>query len=69
MRISAIIPAAGVGKRFSVTGKKQFFELMGQPILYYTLLGLKMAYPFDEFIVGASDEDYPTIEEIANRAG
>jgi 2-C-methyl-D-erythritol 4-phosphate cytidylyltransferase len=69
MRISAVIPAAGVGKRFSAKMKKQFFELNGKPILYYTLLALNKAYPFDEFIVGATADDFPVIEELAKEAG
>ena len=66
--ITAIIPAAGIGKRFSSTGKKQFFEIDGKTILEYTLRSLS-AYPFDAFVIGAAPDDFERISEIASTAG
>ena len=68
-KVSAIIPAAGIGKRFCTDIKKQFFLLDGNPILYYTMKTLNDAYPFDEFVVGASAEDFKYIYRIADKLG
>ena len=62
--ISAIIPAGGIGKRFTVEGKKQFFRLNGRPIIYYTLAALIEAYDFDQVIIGAAPEDFPELASI-----
>ncbi|MGE4266058.1 MAG: 2-C-methyl-D-erythritol 4-phosphate cytidylyltransferase [Deferribacterales bacterium] len=58
MNITAIIPAAGMGKRFGGDVKKQFFEVLGHTVLYYTLTALNRAYPFKEFILGADPDDF-----------
>ncbi|TYB34486.1 MAG: 2-C-methyl-D-erythritol 4-phosphate cytidylyltransferase [Flexistipes sinusarabici] len=62
--ISAIVPAGGIGKRFTVEGKKQFFSLNGRPIIYYTLAALMGAYKFDQVIIGAAPEDFTELENI-----
>ena len=67
--VSAIIPAAGIGKRFDSEIKKQFFLIDGNPVLYYTMKALNGAYPFDEFVVGASGEDFKYISRIADKLG
>ncbi|ADD68133.1 2-C-methyl-D-erythritol 4-phosphate cytidylyltransferase [Denitrovibrio acetiphilus DSM 12809] len=62
MSVTAVIPAAGIGKRFASDVKKQFFAIFDNTVLYYTLTALNRAYPFQEFILGASPSDYEYIE-------
>jgi 2-C-methyl-D-erythritol 4-phosphate cytidylyltransferase len=62
--VTAIIPAAGKGERFSKVEKKQFYEILGEPILLYTLRELIKSYSFKEVIVGASREDFEKIENV-----
>ena len=64
--VSAIIPAAGVGKRFSTEQKKQFFTIDGKPILFYTLKNLQNSFSFKEYIVGARSEDFGYVSKIFN---
>lgn len=64
IKVSAIIPAAGAGKRFSAKQKKQFFLLNEKSVLYYTLYNLKRSYDFKEFIIGVASEDVKKVEEI-----
>lgn len=66
MSVTAILPAAGVGKRFGGNVKKQFTEFNGQPVLYYSLKCLRDAYEFDEFIIGASEDDFEFIHKVAS---
>ncbi|MDR0454254.1 MAG: 2-C-methyl-D-erythritol 4-phosphate cytidylyltransferase [Deferribacteraceae bacterium] len=67
--VSAIIPAAGVGKRFDADIKKQFFLLGDYPVLYYAMKMMNDSYPFDEFVVGAHPEDFKYISRIADKLG
>lgn len=64
MKVDAIIPAAGVGSRFSKTEKKQYFKINGREILYYTLKNLKETYNFNKFIIGALDDDRHVLKKI-----
>ncbi len=63
MDIDAIIPAAGVGSRFSDKVKKQFFLIKGEPVFFHTLKRLSSSYFFNKFIIGASENDFNFIEK------
>lgn len=58
MKVTAVVPAAGIGKRFGGGVKKQFFSIFDKTILFYTLTALSRAYPFEEFILGGSPDDF-----------
>ena len=64
MVIDVIIPAAGIGSRFSDKIKKQFFLLKGKPVFYHTLKRLNESYSFDKFLIGASENDFEFIKNI-----
>ena len=66
MSISLIIPAAGVGKRFSANIKKQFTEIDNKPLIYWTIKRLITAYNFDELIIGLNNDDIKFIENVIN---
>lgn len=69
MSVTAVIPAAGIGKRFGSEVKKQFFTIFDNTVFYYTLTALRRAYPFDEFILGASPDDFEYITSQLKMAG
>lgn len=69
MSVTAVIPAAGVGKRFGGDVKKQFAEFDGRPVLYYSLKCLRDAFEFDEFLIGAGEDDFGTVKETADALG
>ena len=64
MTIGLVIPAAGVGNRFSKDVKKQFYQIDNKPILYFTLRNILSAYNFSEVVIGISDSDRDEINEI-----
>jgi len=68
VKITAVIPAAGVGKRFGEGVKKQFFTIFDNTVLYYTLVALNRAYPFEEFILGGTSEDFPYLNDQLTKA-
>lgn len=57
--ISAVIPAAGIGKRMqTVYGdtRKQFIKIHGKPVLFYTLLPFQRSSLIDEIILVCEKE-------------
>lgn len=51
MFVSVIIPAAGKGQRFGSRLNKQFVELKGRPILYYTIRQFQISAIIDEIVL------------------
>lgn len=68
MRIDAIIPAGGIGSRFSKNEKKQYYKICGNEIIYHTLKNLNSSYKFEKFIIGVLDDDIIKVKEIMGRA-
>lgn len=64
MTVALIIPAAGIGNRFSREVKKQFFRIDDKPILYFTLKKILSLYNFDEVIIGINNQDAKEIDGI-----
>ena len=56
MKTVAIVLAAGSGSRMQADVKKQFLELAGKPILYYSLNAFQNSF-IDEIILVTSKED------------
>lgn len=54
---SAIIVAAGSSTRMSETGNKQFIEILGKPILAYTIETFENCELIDEIIIVTREED------------
>ncbi|MDY6821561.1 MAG: IspD/TarI family cytidylyltransferase [Deferribacterota bacterium] len=64
MKIDAIIPAGGLGLRFSNNVKKQFYKVLDREVIYYTVDRLTKSYNFNKIIIGASIKDYETVKYI-----
>lgn len=62
MRSTAIILAAGSGKRFNANKKKQFVKLYDKPLLYYSLKAFSESNT-DEIIVVTSRDDIDFVRE------
>ncbi len=57
MKVSAIIPAAGLGIRMGSNIPKQFLLLDGKPILHHTLSVLDQCSVVDEIVLVVSEEE------------
>lgn len=70
MKVIAIIVAAGEGKRIGGERSKQFVEIAGKPILYYTLDRFESCNLIDEIVLvlPQKDLDYAA-GEIVDRFG
>ncbi len=55
-RCGAVVLAAGAGKRMNSNTKKQFLELRGKPIIYYSLKAFQESF-VDEIVLVVSEED------------
>jgi 2-C-methyl-D-erythritol 4-phosphate cytidylyltransferase len=56
-KVTALIPAAGMGRRMGNAVAKQFLLLGGKPMLAHTLLAFQRASGVDEIIPVLSEED------------
>jgi 2-C-methyl-D-erythritol 4-phosphate cytidylyltransferase len=58
MSVCAVVPAGGTGTRMGGTVPKQFLELDGKPILYYTLKTLQDCGIITELILVVPEKEY-----------
>jgi 2-C-methyl-D-erythritol 4-phosphate cytidylyltransferase len=59
-KVTALIPAAGIGKRMGKAMAKQFLPLGDKPMLAHTLLTFQRSSDIDEIIPILSEEDMET---------
>lgn len=63
MKVSAIIPAAGLGVRMGSNVPKQYLLLNGKPILHHTLSVLDQCSIVDEIILVVSAKEIGNVEQ------
>ena len=61
--ISAIILAGGKGKRMNASVSKQFIEIKGKPIIYYTIKKFNENKKIDNIVVVLSKEEVEYFKE------
>lgn len=66
-KCTAIVLAAGQGKRMGTKVQKQYLEIDGKPVLYYSLYAFEQSPIIDEIIlvVGENQEEYCQNEMIS----
>ncbi len=70
IKTSAVIPAAGSGKRLNSKTKKQYLEIQDKPLLFYTLRIFQESKDIDEIVVVAPKNDLThTRENIVEKFG
>ncbi len=67
--VVAIVPAAGIGKRFGADGKKLFQSLAGKPVVIWTLEMLQSAPEITEIIPVVREEDLMLFAELIEDHG
>ncbi len=68
MKVTAIVPAAGSGKRFESDVNKAFHSLLGKPVILYVFKILQDLSIIDEIIPVFKDEDRARGIEIVSNA-
>src|SRR5215469_1111938 len=66
-RVTAILPAAGMGTRMGRETPKQFLELDGSPILLHTLRRLASCLAITEIILATRVDEVGRLEERLRR--
>jgi len=66
-KITAILPAAGMGTRMGRETPKQFLELDGAPIFLHTLRRLATCDAITEIILATRADEVQRIEELCRR--
>ena len=62
---TAIVLAAGSGKRMGTKIAKQYLEIDGKPLLYYTLLAFERSPRIDKIILTVgSEEQIPIVRRL-----
>jgi 2-C-methyl-D-erythritol 4-phosphate cytidylyltransferase/2-C-methyl-D-erythritol 2,4-cyclodiphosphate synthase len=67
--ISALIPAAGRGKRFGSDKNKVLVEALGRPIIAYTLQAFQACGAVDEIVLVVGEADVPLFEDVVQTFG
>ncbi|MBR5767023.1 MAG: 2-C-methyl-D-erythritol 4-phosphate cytidylyltransferase [Lachnospiraceae bacterium] len=66
-KCTAVVLSAGKGKRMGTDTAKQYLDLKGRPVLYYSLKAFQESF-IDEIVIVASPEDHSYIkDEIVNK--
>lgn len=68
-KISAVIVAAGTGKRMNSSVKKQYMEMAGSPVLYHTLKAFEQSEVDEMVIITGEDEIQYVKEQIVEGYG
>ncbi len=67
-RITAILPAAGLGTRMGVETPKQFLELGGEPLVIFTLRRLAACAAISDFILATRADELSFLEDRVSKA-
>jgi 2-C-methyl-D-erythritol 4-phosphate cytidylyltransferase len=68
-KIVAIVPAAGIGKRFNCEGNKSLYGLLDKPLLIWSLEALQAVEEITEIIPVLKGEDLAAGAELIERFG
>ena len=64
---TAIIVAAGSGRRFDAEKPKQFFELAGKPVIVHTLLAFENCASIDEIVLVLAENEINDFRQTRTR--
>lgn len=67
MKRSVILPSGGSGKRFGSETPKQYIEVDGKPMIYYTLEVFQKCELIDEVIIAAQSDYFNYLEELKDQ--
>ena len=66
-KIAAIVPAAGLGRRFGAGENKPLYEFMGKPLVVWALQALQAVDEIGEIIPVVKEEDLKTAADLVER--
>ena len=69
LRVAAIVPAAGKGRRLKSKTPKPLVPVAGKPLLAHTLINLKKSFPFTEIILAVDPSQEESIGRLLKKYG
>jgi 2-C-methyl-D-erythritol 4-phosphate cytidylyltransferase len=69
LKVAAIVPAAGTGRRLGAKDNKPFVLLSGKPLIVYALKALDLSKYVDQIYVAAESDSIKRLENIIHRYG
>jgi 2-C-methyl-D-erythritol 4-phosphate cytidylyltransferase len=69
LKVAAIVPSAGQGRRLNTKTPKAFIRISGKPLFIHTLHRLKSLFPFEEMIVPVPAAQFREARLLLNRHG
>jgi 2-C-methyl-D-erythritol 4-phosphate cytidylyltransferase len=66
-KIAAIVPAAGLGRRFGEEKNKSLYEVMGKPLVVWALQALQSVVEIGEIIPVVKEEDLKAAADMVER--
>ncbi len=69
MRVAAIVPAAGRGRRLKAGKPKPFVEIFRKPLLIHTLSSLQKSFGFTEIILAAPSGQIQSMRGLLDKHG
>lgn len=69
MRVAAIVPAAGLGRRLGASRPKAFVPVAGKTLLEHTLEALARAHRFDSIVVAVARPELAAARRLLARSG
>lgn len=67
MKVAAIVPAAGEGRRLKTRQSKAFVAVFGKPLVIHTLLALKRAFHFEEIVLVIARSQEKKFQKLLKR--
>ncbi len=66
-KIAAIIPAAGLGRRFVAGENKPLYELMGKPLVVWVLQAVQAVVEISEIVLVVKEDDLKVAADLVER--
>jgi 2-C-methyl-D-erythritol 4-phosphate cytidylyltransferase len=66
-RVAAIVPAAGLGKRFGAGGNKPLYEFLGKPLVVWAIEALQSVEEISEIVLAVKEDDLKVAADLVER--
>ncbi|MBU2505742.1 MAG: 2-C-methyl-D-erythritol 4-phosphate cytidylyltransferase [Bacteroidetes bacterium] len=69
MKVTAVIPSGGIGKRINSSLPKQYIQIKGKELIAYTLQIFNASIHVDEIVIAAAPEYFELLSDIKSKYG
>lgn len=69
MKVTAVIPSGGIGKRINSSLPKQYIQIKGKELIAYTLQIFNASIHVEEIVIAAAPEYFELLSDIKSKYG